>query len=92
MLKETVSKALNEQINKELFSAYLYMSMVAYFEDKNLKGFASWMKVQVQEELAHVTKLFDFVNERHGRVILTAIDAPETDWKDFIDVIARKYA
>lgn len=81
MLTETVEKALNEQINKELFSAYLYLSMAADFESKNLSGFARWMRVQSQEELNHAMKLFDYVVERGGRVELMAIDKPQQTWE-----------
>jgi len=66
LLTETVEKALNEQINKELFSAYLYLSMAADFESKNLAGFAKWMKAQSAEELNHAMKLFNYVLERGG--------------------------
>lgn len=58
MISEKMQKLMNEQINKELYSAYLYLSMVAYLEDKNLKGFANYFKVQVQEERDHKTNFF----------------------------------
>ena len=74
MISKTIEKALNEQINAELYSSYLYLSMVAYFESANLTGFATWMKAQTQEELMHTMKMYDFVNERGGRVILKAIE------------------
>jgi ferritin len=76
-----MERALCEQINEELYSSYLYLSMSAHFEAKNLKGFASWMKVQAQEELVHVGKFFDFVNTRSGRVTLTPIAGPGVDWE-----------
>ncbi len=81
MLDEKMEKAFNEQINAELYSEYLYLSMKAYFETLNLKGFVNWMDVQVQEEHAHAMGMFDYVNSRGGRVKLMAIDAPETDWE-----------
>ncbi len=80
MLTKKMEKALNEQINAEVWSAYLYLSMSAYFESKNLPGFANWMRVQWQEELSHTLKFFDYINERGGRVILEPIDAVQTDW------------
>ena len=80
MLGKKMEKALNEQINKELFSAYLYLSMTAYFESLSLPGFAQWMRVQTQEELSHAMKIYDHVNERGARVLLSAIDTPETKW------------
>ncbi|NQU44047.1 ferritin [bacterium] len=80
MLKKSVEKALNEQINAELFSAYLYLSMQAYFEGVNLPGCANWMRNQALEEFTHADKFFRFIIERGGRVALQAIDAPETKW------------
>jgi len=80
MLSKRMEEALNQQVNAELYSSYLYLSMSAYFESINLKGFANWMKVQAQEELLHAMKIYDFINERGGRVTLTSIDAPPTEW------------
>ena len=80
MISKKMGQALNEQINAELYSSYLYFSMVAYFESENLSGFAAWMKAQVLEELAHVQKLFDFINERGGRVVLKAVAKPDAEW------------
>jgi ferritin len=77
---------MNEQINKELFSAYLYLSMAAYFEDKNLSGFANWMRVQAEEERGHAMKFYDYIIERGGRVSLKAIDAPKADWNSALEV------
>lgn len=79
-ISKRMEEALNAQINAETFSGYLYLSMSAYFEDKNLPGFASWMKCQAQEELFHAMKLYNFVVERGGRITLAAIEAPETEW------------
>ena len=75
-----IEAAFNEQINKETFSAYLYLSMVADFESKNLRGAANWMRIQAEEELLHAMKFFDFINERSGRVLLGPIEAPKTEW------------
>ncbi len=80
MISEQMQAAINAQINAELYSAYLYMSMSAYFQSLNLPGFANWMRVQVQEETAHAVKFYDFVNSRGGRVLLTEIAAPPTEW------------
>lgn len=91
MLKETLEKALNEQINAELYSSYLYLSMSAFFESKNLKGFANWMRVQAEEEDFHGMKFFDFVNERGGRVNLKSIEAPPAEWKTPLDVFEAVY-
>jgi ferritin len=86
MLSKIIEKELNDQINAEYWSAYFYLSMAAYFENKNLPGFANWMKVQYQEEISHVMKFFNYVNERGGRVLLKPIDAVKTEWKDEIEV------
>ncbi|MDK2782076.1 MAG: ferritin [Archaeoglobi archaeon] len=85
-MKERVLESLNRQINAELYSAYLYLSMSAYFESEGLKGFANWMRVQAQEELMHGMKIFDYVNERGGRVKLGSIEMPPSEWKSPLDV------
>jgi len=81
MMTNKMEKALNEQINEELYSAYLYLSMSAWFESQNLPGFASWMKVQAREENTHAMKFFEFIHERRGRVTLKAIQEPDKAWK-----------
>ena len=81
MLNPKLQEALNKQINAELYSAYLYPSMAAHFESKNLKGMAHWMRIQEQEELTHAMRFYSFVLERGGRVMLTQIAAPKTEWK-----------
>jgi len=81
MLNERIEKALNDQVNAEMFSAYLYLSMSANFSAMNLAGFAQWMKVQATEEMVHAMKIYDFIIERGGRVTLAQIDAPETVWE-----------
>ena len=91
MLSERMMKALNKQLNAELYSAYLYLSMAAYFESKNLKGFTNWMRAQAQEELAHAMKFFDYINEKGGRVYLEAIEKPPTEWKSPLDVFEATY-
>lgn len=80
MLSKKMEKAFNGQLNAEMFSAYLYLSMSAYFDSLDLGGFANWMRVQAQEEVAHAMKFYAHINERGGRVELSAIDAPKTDW------------
>jgi len=86
MIGKPMQDAMNEQINKELFSSYLYLSMAAYFEDKNLPGFANWLRIQAEEEREHAMKFYDFILERGGRVYLKAIDAPKTDWNSNLEV------
>ncbi len=79
-MNATVQSAFNEQIKNELLSGYLYLSMSAHFDHQNLPGFAHWMRLQAQEELAHAMRLFDYVLQRGGRVELQGIDAPTTDF------------
>ena len=80
MISKRMEKALNEQVNAALYSAYLYLSMEAYFKSLNLNGFANWMRVQTQEEVAHGMKIYGFIDERGGRITLKAIDGPQTKW------------
>lgn len=86
MISDKMLKSLNKHLNEELYSSYLYLSMAAYFEDKNLKGFSGWMRVQSQEEYMHAMKFYDFINSVNGKVILTQIDAPKTNWKSIMEV------
>jgi ferritin len=81
MLSKKIENAINKQINAELWSAYLYLSMSAHFESINLGGFANWMRVQAQEELGHAMKFYHHVIERRGRVTVAAIAAPSISWK-----------
>ena len=80
MISKKMEKALNEQVNAELYSAYLYLSMEAYFKSLNLNGFANWMRAQTQEEVSHAMKIYGFIDERGGRVTLKAIEGPQTKW------------
>ncbi len=86
MLTDKMEKAINGQINAELYSAYLYLAMAAWFEEQDLPGFAGWMRIQVQEEQFHAMKMFDHVLERGGRIDLGAIEAPPGEWKSPLDV------
>jgi ferritin len=86
MLNEKIQDAFNKQLNAELFSSYLYVSMAAYCESQNLKGMAHWMRLQAQEENMHAMKFFDFINERGGKVVLTQIDAPKVEWSSPLEV------
>jgi len=80
MLSNKIEKAINEQINAELYSSYLYLSMATYFESISLGGFSNWMRQQAKEELFHGMKMFDFVCERGGRTVLKAIAGPPSKW------------
>jgi ferritin len=81
ILSKKLETTINKQINAELWSAYLYLSMSAYFESINLGGFANWMRVQAQEEVEHAMKFYHHIIERRGRVILSAINVTPTTWK-----------
>jgi ferritin len=81
-----MQKAFNEQINKEFYSSYLYLSMAAHFADINLPGFAKWMSVQADEERAHGMKLFEHVIDRGGQVELLPIAAPPSGWKSNLEI------
>ena len=81
MINKKVETTLNEQVNAEIYSSYLYLSMSAYFSSINLAGFAQWMKAQALEEMVHAMKIYDYINERGGRVLLSAIAAPPTAWE-----------
>jgi len=91
MISKKMEKALNDQINAELYSAYLYLSMAAFFENENLPGFANWMKVQWQEELMHAMKIYHYVNERRGRAVLKSIAEPPAKWKSPLAVFEAIY-
>ena len=92
MIKKEVLDALNEQINAESYSAFMYLSMAAYFENMGLQGFANWMKVQYQEEAAHALKFFNYVTDRGGRVVLKAIDQVPVDFDGIVDVYEKTLA
>lgn len=81
MIHEKMEKAVNDQMNAEIYSAYLYLSMSAYFESINLKGFSSWMRMQTMEELSHFKKFYDYLIMRGGRVVLTEVQAPPAEWE-----------
>ena len=91
MIKNSIEKSINDQINAELYSAYLYISMSAFFESQNLKGFAHWMQVQAKEETKHAMKFYGYLFERGGRVTLQAIEKPPVEWKSALEVFASTY-
>ena len=86
MFKQKIQDAFNRHLNAELFSSYLYLSMAAHFESQGLKGMAYWMQIQAKEEHAHALKFFDFISERGGRVVLTKIASPKTEWTSPLNV------
>ncbi len=89
MMKEKMLNAINEQINKELYSSYLYLSMSAYAMSVGLPGIANWMKIQAQEELTHANKFLDYIHERNGRVMLKAIDAVPVEFGNVIEMFRK---
>jgi ferritin len=91
MLQKKIEKALNDQINAELYSSYLYLSMSSDLNGKGLAGFAHWMKIQAQEELYHAIKMYDYVLERGGTPSLGAIDAPPGKWKSPLEIFKAAY-
>ncbi len=80
MIGKKMEEALNSQINEELFSAYLYLSMAAYFHAEGLDGMAGWMRLQAKEEVEHAIKIFDHLVERGGTVTLQALAEPQREW------------
>ena len=91
MLKNPMLDKLNDQLNSEIFSAYLYFSMAGYFESVNLKGFANWMEIQAQEELAHAHRLYKYTIDRGGRPKMAAIDAPREEWGSPLEAMQDAY-
>ena len=92
MLSNKMEAAINQQINAEMYSSYLYLSMATYFESTSLAGMSNWMRQQAQEEMFHGMKMFDFVCERGGRVTLMAIDEPPSEWSSVLDVFENVLA
>lgn len=91
MIKKTILDEMNEQINKELYSAYMYLSMAAHFEAVNLPGFANWMRVQAKEETEHAMKFFAHINDRGEKVILKAIEQPPVEFKSPLAIFEQAY-
>lgn len=89
MLSKTLEDALNEQVNNEYFSAFLYLSMASYFESINMLGMASWMRMQYEEEIMHGMKIIDMIIDMEGRVVLKQIDGPPTDFESVISVFEQ---
>jgi ferritin len=90
-IDEKMQNALNKQANNEFFAAYLYLSAAVYLESENLKGFADWMKGHAKEELEHAYKIVDYVQSRAGKITLTAIEAPKTEWSSPLEAVSDAY-
>ena len=89
MLSQSMQKALNKQINDEIFSSYLYLAMATHFQAANLPGFAHWMSIQSKEEYGHAMKLYGYIHDRNGRVTLDAIAKPPSGFKKPLDVMKQ---
>ena len=92
MLSKKMEKALNQQVNAEVYSSYLYLAMAAWFSEKNLAGFVNWFKTQALEELYHGMKIYNFIEERGGRPMLDKIDKPPAKWDSMIAVFENVYS
>lgn len=91
MISKKLEKAINEQINKELYSEYLYISMQAWFANQNLDGMATWMDAQGKEERFHAMKFFNYLIERGGKVALKPIDGPQVDFDNPLKAFTQAY-
>jgi len=89
MLSKTLEDALNDQLNKEYYSAFLYLSMSSHFESINMLGMASWMRRQYEEEVLHAIKIFDMIIDMEGTVVLKQVDGPRTDFDSVISVFEQ---
>ena len=90
-INQELVDAINDQLNFELYSAFIYLSMGTWLEDQNLTGMAHWMEVQYQEEFAHAMRFYRHLTERGARVVLKQIDAPATEWKSAHEVFSVAY-
>lgn len=91
-IEEKMEKALNAQVNAEVASAYLYVSMAAWLDANDLPGSAHWMKVQAEEELEHAKKIYDYIDDRGGKTVFGAISAPKSEWKDVVELFEEVLA
>jgi len=92
MLSKSMETALNRQVNREMYSAYLYLAMSAYCETACMKGFAKWLRIQAKEEQSHAMKIYDFILARGGKVALEAIEAPKAKWASAGKVFEEVYS
>lgn len=91
MIKEKILKALNKQLNEELYSSYAYLAMSAHFTSQSFDGCAHWLRLQSQEEYGHAMKIFDYIHQRDGKVSLAKVDPPKTNWKAPLDIFKEAY-
>jgi ferritin len=88
-LSKTVQDALNEQMKQEFYAAYLYLSMSAYCSSSNFGGFAKWLRLQATEEVGHAMRIYDYLEDRGGRVMLQAIPQPATEFPSILNVFEQ---
>ncbi|MDD3689281.1 MAG: ferritin [Synergistaceae bacterium] len=91
MINKKIEDSFNDQINAELYSAYLYLSMSAYLNSIDMNGMAHWMNVQAKEEVEHAMKFASYIVERGGRVVYKAIECPQEAWESVLDVFKGGY-
>jgi ferritin len=91
MIKDKVLKALNKQLNEELYSSYAYLAMSAHFSSLSFEGFAHWFRMQSQEEYGHAMKILDYILARDGKVSLMKVDPPKAVWKNALQVFKETY-
>jgi len=91
VIEQKIETALNNQMNREFYSYYLYLAMAAHFESTNLKGFANWMRIQAREEESHAMKIYEHLIDRGGKVMLKPIEAPPSEWKSSKEVFENSY-
>ncbi|MCC6711868.1 MAG: ferritin [Candidatus Dadabacteria bacterium] len=89
MLSKEIQDALNDQIKNEYFASFTYLSMAAHCESLNLTGFAKWLRKQSQEEIQHAMKLFDYIVDRDGQVVLQGIEKPQSKFKSLTDIFQQ---
>jgi ferritin len=92
MIGKKMESALNEQVNREFYSAYLYMSMSAFSERIGLKGFANWFMVQYHEEMLHAMKLYEYISRQGGKVKLMSLQEPPSDFESPLDLFEKTLA
>ncbi|MFC2091994.1 ferritin [Elusimicrobiota bacterium] len=91
VINEKILDSINKQINAELYSAYIYLSMSAYFDSINLVGFAGWMKAQAKEEVSHAMKFYDYMVKQGARILMDTIEKPQAEWSSPLDVFEYTY-
>ncbi len=91
MISKKIEDAINDQINAELYSSYIYLSMASWFDSMNLKGMSHWMTLQAKEEAEHAMKFAGYVMERGGRVLYKAVEGPETEWHSPLEAFKAAY-